>query len=132
VHTALAQDLLAQALQLAPTPAAAAAVAGDPPAAPQQQQQQQLRLTSFSSNYAGMPALKALPAHSLTRLQFDLRGLVIEEYPKVSDLLAGLSNLQELQLDDACSREVPGTSRWLAEASEGTAAAAALKRAYCC
>uniref|UniRef100_A0A383W0X1 Uncharacterized protein n=2 Tax=Tetradesmus obliquus TaxID=3088 RepID=A0A383W0X1_TETOB len=124
MHTICAQPLLALALQPAVSAAAAAAAAAPPrdadadadpstgsqagdseQAAPQQQHV--LRLASFSSNYAGMPVLQALPAHSLTRLQFDLAGLCTPDYPgvstQVSGLLARLSNLQELQIDDTRS-----------------------------
>uniref|UniRef100_A0A383VVV7 Uncharacterized protein n=1 Tax=Tetradesmus obliquus TaxID=3088 RepID=A0A383VVV7_TETOB len=108
-----AQQLLLKALQPEVMPAAAAAAgspAGNPEqAAPQQQQQQQLRLASFSSNYAGIPVLQALPAHSLTRLQLDVEAFLETERPEVPQLLAGLSNLQELQVDSTGIGELPGS-----------------------
>uniref|UniRef100_A0A383VXR4 Uncharacterized protein n=1 Tax=Tetradesmus obliquus TaxID=3088 RepID=A0A383VXR4_TETOB len=115
-HTMFAQRLLVKALQPAVTPAATAAAAaaagspaGDPEQAAPQQQQQLLRMTRFSSNYANPPVLKALPAHSLTCLQLDASGLLETECPEVPQLLAGLSNLQELQLEDAGRSELPGS-----------------------
>jgi hypothetical protein len=128
-HMEAARQILQQALQLAAAPAPAAttlpiaAAVGSTPIPQQQQQQQQqgLRLASFDSDWLVAPAvLAALPAHSLTSLNLDLKYAAAELHmasvpaglavagTAVAEALARLSSLQHLSLGTHCgvSRDV--------------------------
>jgi hypothetical protein len=78
-----------------------------------QQQQGRLQLRSFSTGLPSAGLLAALPAHSLTWLEFDFPcNLVGEMYegPALAATMANLTNLQQLSIDSQHGRgTVPGS-----------------------
>jgi hypothetical protein len=122
MHEVTATRLLQSALQLSLVPAAystTCAAAAEPSAEPhaddaagtrQQQQQMQhlLRLSSFSSDHLNSAAaLSALPAQHLTKLELHVPAETSSP-GSLPDLLARLSNLQELHLVSK-SEQVPSS-----------------------
>jgi hypothetical protein len=82
------------------------------PQPPQQLRQQGLCMSSFSSDYAGVPSvLAALPAQSLTCLHVDLESKldVLANGPALAAALAGLTNLRHLCLKNGYDCRYPGS-----------------------
>uniref|UniRef100_A0A383WM33 F-box domain-containing protein n=1 Tax=Tetradesmus obliquus TaxID=3088 RepID=A0A383WM33_TETOB len=122
-HWEVAQQLLQHGLQAAAPPpqtalGAAAAAPGLAPVianshnaaatAGQQQQQrlQGLRLTSFSSNFAGTAGVvAALPAHSLTSLHLEYNEGMPPAGPGLPAGLACLTGLQHVHHNNRCQRQ---------------------------
>jgi hypothetical protein len=121
-HEQTATRLLEKALQFSLVPAecssaGAAAAAATPHAADdaagtghkQQQVHHLLRLSSFSSDHLNSAAaLSALPAQHLTKLEFHVTAETSGP-GSLPDLLARLSNLQELQLASEREEQVPSS-----------------------